>query len=92
MTAPTSTSDSQWAHYIITTNTYPQNKKKKRKSEKADNQRPQIKASCGSLSDHLDLKGMARITTWWYKAASAAPAKGPTQNIHCRHPPTSKNK
>ena len=55
-------------------------KQEKRKSEKPENQRSQIKASCGYY--HLDLKGMARITTWWYKAASAAPMKGPTQNIH----------
>lgn len=32
---------------------------------------------------YLDLKRMALITIWWYKAARAAPIKGPTQNIHC---------
>lgn len=32
---------------------------------------------------HLDLKGIALITIWWYKDASAAPMNGPTQNIHC---------
>jgi len=26
---------------------------------------------------------MALITTWWYRAARAAPTKGPTQKIHC---------
>lgn len=38
-----------------------------------------------SLSIHLFLKGMALITTTWYKAASAAPMNGPTQKIHCNN-------
>ena len=41
------------------------------------------KESLVSVMNHLDLKGMALITIWWYKDASAAPMNGPTQKIHC---------
>lgn len=46
-------------------------------------QQPRRYASSIMIVDHFDLKGMALITTWWYKAASAAPMNGPTQKIHC---------
>lgn len=37
------------------------------------------------LKDPRALAAPALRMYWWYRAAMAAPMKGPTQNIHCKH-------